>query len=95
MAVRGEFTNDAGDNFEYEVVQYKMRGPRVYKARSASYAKLDTSDIDWVRIHVTRNGGDGSDGLFTTMWGPYLNQSTIESELAVLMDDDGYLEAIG
>lgn len=95
MAVRGEFTNDAGDEFTYEVVQYKMRGnSRVYKGRSANYDKLDSRDIDWARFQVRRKDGDG-DGLYTQMWGPYLSRSTVEGELSVTMDDENYLEAVG
>lgn len=94
MAIRGTFTNDAGDDFNYEVVQYKMRGPRIYKARSANFAKLDSRDIDWARIQVTRKD-DSREGLYTTLWGPYLSRNTIELELGAAMGTDEYMEAIG
>lgn len=95
MAVRGVIANDSGDEFGYEVVQYKMRSKgRVYVGRSANYAKLDSRDIDWARIYVHRKGNK-DEGLYTTLWGPYLSRSTIEGELSVVMDDDNYLEAIG
>jgi hypothetical protein len=63
--------------------------------RGASWDKLDSEDLDWARISVTKEGGTGESQI-VTFYGPYLDQDDMEHELDAAFDEnDAYGEVVG
>lgn len=63
--------------------------------RGASWDKLDSFDLDFARISVTKEGGTG-DAQIVTFYGPYLGQDVLENELDAAFDENGeYGEVVG
>lgn len=95
MAYRGEFEHgDRAGTLRWEVVQYKMVSSDRFYVRGATPSKLDSSDIEWVRLRVDSINNPG-EYKYVQLWGPYLRRDVIEGELAAAFDRDDYLEAIG
>jgi hypothetical protein len=94
VAIRGSWESDSGDEYRYEVVQYRMLGNDHIYERGASWDKLDSDDLDFARISVTREGGSG-EAQIVTFYGPYLDQDDLEHELDAAFRDDNYGEVVG
>jgi hypothetical protein len=63
--------------------------------RGATWDKLDSDDLDFARISVTKEGGTG-EAQIVTFYGPYLDQDDLEHELDAAFDDnDAYGEVVG
>lgn len=62
--------------------------------RGASWDKLDSEDLDFARISVTKEGGTG-DAQIVTFYGPWLSEDNLEYELDAAFDSDAYGEVVG
>lgn len=82
-----------GAPLNYEVAQYKMvDNPRLY-VRGATEERLNSSQVEWVRIRVW--SADPTQDKYMQLWGPFLARDVIEGEMEAAFDDPDYLEAIG
>lgn len=95
MAVRGRFSTDSGDEYQYNVVQYRMTDSDRTYVRGATPEKLDSAELDWVRLYISDPKGDPTGGIYATLYGPYLDVEDMEYELAAWFDESDYGEAVG
>lgn len=95
MAVRGRFQSRTKGEFRYEVEQYKMASrERLYAGSGATWAKLDSIDLGYIRVFVYRES-DPAGGFYITKWGPWIQESDLEDHLVEIVEDDYYSEVVG
>lgn len=86
MPVRGSFTSD-GDEYHYNVESYRVLGNDHDYVRGISEGRLDSDELDFCRVHVTRD--DGFD-QYVTLWGPHIDQDLLEGELEIMFEEGDY-----
>lgn len=94
MPGRGSFTTGSGDEYQYEIGDYRTTDGRDHTSHeNTTWSRLNSSDIEFARVTVFRPGRE-DDGIWTTVYGPYLDADTLEANLVAAFDDYDYGELL-